>query len=94
MGRMGSKQAGTVTTAAGDTLFISYQTIIGIKLAGESAPTWTAQKHSPTTSRHQALFLREHGGTVVEAVDFHQKCSAAGYDSWWGDAPVNFKRAA
>jgi hypothetical protein len=56
-------------------LFTSYQTAIGVQVTEKTAPIFTDEYHSKTTSAHRNAFIREYGGRVVTAEEFSRLLS-------------------
>ena len=87
--RLGEKSAGVVRTPDGDTLFVSYGTVIGVSVAG-GAPAFTEQKFSPTTTRHRNDFMRSFGGRVIDARRFADLVRGVGFSPERDEAPSRF----
>lgn len=69
------------------TRFFSYKAIVGLRL-NDGVAVFTAEKHTPTTSRHIRKFQYEHGGTFLPADKFKALADAVGVGVGEGRAPA------
>lgn len=83
-----SQQCGTHFANNGDILYISYDTIIGFRRAGDVTEYDTAEKFSPTTSKQQKKLCV--GCVTLPAEEFRALVRAAGWNPDRNQAPTGF----